>query len=109
MKTNIPFLENIIADDTFRAGQAHTKLIDTKASLFEFSRRRDRATRTLAYLSEITVNGNPHAKGYRPTEIMLPAALPKSLITTTRTRPKPSSRARPRKVHPVDPKRETLP
>ena len=74
VKTNIPFLENIIADDTFRAGQAHTKLIDTKTSLFEFSRRRDRATRTLAYLSEITVNGNPHAKGYRPTEIMIPAA-----------------------------------
>ena len=73
VKTNIPFLENIIADDTFRAGQAHTKLIDTKASLFEFSRRRNRATRTLAYLSEITVNGNPHAKGFRPTVIMMPA------------------------------------
>ena len=83
VKTNIPFLENIIADDTFRAGQAHTKLIDTKTSLFEFSRRRDRATRTLAYLSEITVNGNQHAKGYRPTSILEPAVIPQSppLIT----------------------------
>ena len=70
VKTNIPFLENIIADDTFRSGQAHTKLIDTKTELFQFSRRRDRATRTLAYLSEITVNGNPHSKGYRPPSIM---------------------------------------
>ncbi|QTN34297.1 pyruvate carboxylase [Akkermansiaceae bacterium] len=73
VKTNIPFLENIIADETFRSGQAHTKLIDTKTELFKFSKRRDRATRTLAYLSEITVNGNPHAKGYKPSAIMMPA------------------------------------
>ena len=73
VKTNIPFLENIIADETFRSGQAHTKLIDTKTELFKFSKRRDRATRTLAYLSEITVNGNPHAKGYRPATILEPA------------------------------------
>ena len=73
VKTNIPFLENIIADETFRSGQAHTKLIDTKTELFKFSKRRDRATRTLAYLSEITVNGNPHAKGYRLETIIPPA------------------------------------
>lgn len=73
VKTNIPFLENIIADETFRTGQAHTKLIDTKTELFQFSKRRDRATRSLAYLSEITVNGNPHAKGYR-LETAIPAA-----------------------------------
>ena len=68
VKTNIPFLENVIADETFRAGQAHTKLIDTKPELFQFKRRRDRATRTLAYLSDITVNGNPSAKGWKPDD-----------------------------------------
>ena len=78
VKTNIPFLENIIADETFRSGQAHTKLIDTKTELFKFSKRRDRATRTLAYLSEITVNGNPHAKAYRPATILGPAPTPSS-------------------------------
>ena len=78
VKTNIPFLENIIADETFRSGQAHTKLIDTKTELFKFSKRRDRATRTLAYLSEITVNGNPHAIGYRPATILEPAPTPSS-------------------------------
>ena len=78
VKTNIPFLENIIADETFRSGQAHTKLIDTKTELFKFSKRRDRATRTLAYLSEITVNGNPHAKAYRPATILEPAPTPSS-------------------------------
>ena len=78
VKTNIPFLENIIADEAFRSGQAHTKLIDTKTELFKFSKRRDRATRTLAYLSEITVNGNPHAKAYRPATILGPAPTPSS-------------------------------
>jgi len=89
VKTNIPFLENIIADETFRSGQAHTKLIDTKTELFVFSKRRDRATRTLAYLSDITVNGNPHAKGYRPTEIMVPATVAADCIRHAENQTKP--------------------
>ena len=80
VKTNIPFLENVIADDTFRAGQAHTKLIDTKTELFQFRIRRDRATRTLAYLSDITVNGNSTAKGWKPAAAMPKAHVPDSLI-----------------------------
>jgi len=66
VKTNIPFLENVIADPTFRSGNAHTKLIDSQPSLFEFIPKRDRATKLLNYLSDITVNGNPGAKNWRP-------------------------------------------
>ncbi len=80
VKTNIPFLENVIADDTFRSGQAHTKLIDTKPELFQFTRRRDRATRTLSYLSDITLNGNPSTKGWKPGAAMLKAVVPDSLV-----------------------------
>ncbi len=80
VKTNIPFLENVIADETFRSGQAHTRLIDTKTELFRFERRRDRATRALAYLSDITLNGNPTAKGWKPTTVMSPAVVPDSLL-----------------------------
>jgi pyruvate carboxylase len=73
VKTNIPFLENVIDDPCFRSGQAHTKLIDTKPELFQFKPRRDRATKILSYLSDITVNGNPTAKGWKPAKpIMLP-------------------------------------
>lgn len=68
VKTNIPFLENVIADPTFRSGNAHTKLIDSQPSLFEFIPKRDRATKLLNYLSDITVNGNPGAKNWRPTK-----------------------------------------
>ncbi len=80
VKTNIPFLENVIADETFRSGQAHTKLIDTKTELFQFKRRRDRATRTLSYLSDVTLNGNPTAKGWKPQGVMHKAVVPNSLL-----------------------------
>jgi pyruvate carboxylase len=73
VKTNIPFLENVIAHPHFRSGAATTTLIDTTAELFRFKPRRDRATKLLNFLGEVTVNGNPHAKGYRP-EAPLPAA-----------------------------------
>ena len=68
VKTNIPFLENVIEDKTFRSGDAHTKLIDDLPSLFEFVPKRDRATKLLNYLSDITVNGNPGAKNWRPAK-----------------------------------------
>ena len=80
VKTNIPFLENVIRDDTFRSGQAHTKLIDTKSELFRFKAKRDRATKTLSYLSNITLNGNPVAKGWKPAAILPPARLPDSMV-----------------------------
>lgn len=75
VKTNIPFLENVIAHPTFRSGQATTTLIDTTPELFTFKPRQDRATKLLNFIGQVTVNGNPHAKGYRP-EKPLPAAVP---------------------------------
>lgn len=64
VKTNIPFLENVIHNDTFRSGEATTTLIDTTPELFHFKQRRDRATKLLAFLGDIVVNGNPQAKGF---------------------------------------------
>jgi pyruvate carboxylase len=66
VKTNIPFLENVIAIDSFRTGQATTSLIDTTPELFSFTHRRDRATKLLNFLGNVIVNGNPHSKGFRP-------------------------------------------
>jgi len=66
VKTNIPFVENVIAHPDFRSGQATTSLIDTTPELFNFKPRRDRATKLLNYLGNVIVNGNPHAKGYLP-------------------------------------------
>jgi pyruvate carboxylase len=71
VKTNIPFLENVIAHPVFRSGQATTTLIDNTPDLFHFKPRRDRATKLLAFLGDVIVNGNPQAKGHQ-----LQAALP---------------------------------
>ncbi|MBI1178231.1 pyruvate carboxylase [bacterium] len=66
LKTNIPFLENVIANPIFQSGQATTTLIDTTPELFSFKAKRDRATKLLNFLGNVIVNGNPHAKGYKP-------------------------------------------
>ena len=70
VKTNIPFLENVIANGLFRSGQATTTLIDTTPDLFSFKPKRDRATRLLNFLGQVIVNGNPHSKSYRPARIL---------------------------------------
>lgn len=79
VKTNIPFLENVIEDPTFRSGDAHTKLIDSQPSLFEFVPKRDRATKLLNYLSDLTVNGNPGAKNWRPAKPFAQPRIPISI------------------------------
>ena len=71
VKTNIPFLENVIHHEKFRTGQATTTLIDTSPELFNFKTRRDRATKLLNFLGNVIVNGNPHAKGYKPEKPLL--------------------------------------
>ncbi|NDA67629.1 MAG: pyruvate carboxylase, partial [Verrucomicrobia bacterium] len=76
VKTNIPFLENLIANAAFRAGQATTTLIDNTPELFAFKHRRDRATRLLNFLGNVIVNGNPHAKGFKPEKPFTLAVTP---------------------------------
>jgi len=55
VKTNIPFVTNILTHPAFLAGQCHTKFIDETPELFEFSGSRDRATRVLKYIADIQV------------------------------------------------------
>ena len=82
VKTNIPFLENVILHPQFRAGQATTTLIDTTPELFAFRSRKDRATKLLNFLGNVIVNGNPHSKGYKPAKSFDPAPLPKTDLAT---------------------------
>ena len=64
VKTNIPFVTNILAHPTFISGQCHTKFIDETPELFELMDSRDRATRVLRYISEIQV-ANPNAERHQ--------------------------------------------
>src|SRR5678815_5941254 len=74
VKTNIPFLENVLANAVFRSGQATTTLIDTTPELFSFKPKRDRATKLLNFLGDIIVNGNSQVKGRKAPA--LPAIRP---------------------------------
>jgi pyruvate carboxylase len=60
VKTNIPFLLNLLEHPGFRAGRCTTRFIDETPELFRFSPRQDRATKLLSYIADVIVNGNPH-------------------------------------------------
>lgn len=75
VKTNIPFLENVVNHPKFERGDVTTGFLDEHRELFRFTPRRDRATRLLTYLGDVIVNGNPEvAKKTRPAAIREAAA-----------------------------------
>jgi pyruvate carboxylase len=59
VKTNIPFLENVMQHPDFLSGNYDTSFIDTKPELFEFPVRKDRGTKLLTYIGQTIVNGHP--------------------------------------------------
>ena len=59
VKTNIPFLLNVLDHPQFIAGECTTRFIDETPELFVFPIRQNRAMRLLTYAAEITVNGFP--------------------------------------------------
>src|SRR5262245_29533300 len=59
VKTNIPFLINLVTHPVFIAGGCTTKFLDETPALFQFVQRKDRATKLLTFLGDIIVNGNP--------------------------------------------------
>ena len=67
--TNLTFLEAIISHPNFRDNSYTTRFIDETPELFQQVRRRDRATKLLTYLADVTVNGHPETKNRpRPSE-----------------------------------------
>ena len=81
VKTNIPFLENVITHNEFVKGNATTRMIDVTPSLFKFKARKDRASKLLNYLGEVIVNGNPQVKGRPRIHSPLPLIVPESVET----------------------------
>jgi len=63
VSTNIAFVENLLKHPTFLNNEYHTKFIDETPGLFDFKKRRDRATKILTYIADITVNGHPETAG----------------------------------------------
>ncbi|MGC8229944.1 pyruvate carboxylase [Pseudobacillus badius] len=59
IKTNIPFLENVMQHEKFLTGNYDTSFIDTTPELFLFPERKDRGTKMLNYIGNVTINGFP--------------------------------------------------
>jgi pyruvate carboxylase len=76
VKTNIPFLENVVNHPRFREGEVTTTFLDDSPELFRIASRGDRATKLLSYLGDVILNGNPEVKGKKIPEGLEPAVLP---------------------------------
>ena len=78
LKTNLPFLVNVLQHETFLAGDAYTRYVEETPQLFELQRSRDRATRLLSFLADIVVNGHPTVtkEARRPASSMPEARVP---------------------------------
>ncbi|MDV7270225.1 pyruvate carboxylase [Thioclava sp. A2] len=63
VSTNIDFVINLLKHPTFLDMSYSTKFIDTTPDLFQFKKRRDRGTKILTYIADITVNGHPETAG----------------------------------------------
>ncbi len=76
VKTNVPFLINLVTHPTFLAGKTTTTFIDDTPELMDIPLRRDRATKMLHFLADVVVNGNPLVKD-RPVAVRrAPAPVP---------------------------------
>ena len=84
VSTNIDFVINLLKHPTFLNNQYTTKFIDTTPELFDFKKRRDRGTKVLTYIADITVNGHPEVQGRpRPAADLKPARPPERRVEVT--------------------------
>ena len=72
VRTNIPFLRNVVNHPVFRQGNATTSFIADHPELLVFEERFDRASKILQFIGEVSVNGNPQVKGPRPQKLRKP-------------------------------------
>lgn len=59
VKTNIPFLENVVRHENFINGDFNTSFIDTTPELLNYKSARNRGNKLLSYIGNVTVNGFP--------------------------------------------------
>ncbi|MCP3798042.1 pyruvate carboxylase [Allokutzneria sp. A3M-2-11 16] len=66
VSTNIPFLQAVLDDEQFLAGQVTTAFIEQRPHLLTARHSADRGTRLLTYLADVTVN---KPNGARPSTV----------------------------------------
>ena len=74
VKTNIQFLEKVVAHEKFLKGDINTTFVDNNKELVTFKQRQDRATKALMFLANNIVNNPSGTKLSK--DIILPAINP---------------------------------
>jgi len=62
VSTNIPFLQAVLDDPSFQAGDLSTSFIEERPELFDTYQSKDRGTKILNWLADVTVN-RPNGDG----------------------------------------------
>lgn len=71
VKTNIPFLENVMTHPVFLKGDCDTSFIEKHPELLHIREKKDRANKVLKFLGEVIVNGSPGiVKPLKSSELM---------------------------------------
>lgn len=79
VSTNLPFLENLISHPAFASADYNTRFIDSQPALLRSPKRRDRATKLLNYIADVTINGHPDVKGRPRPSVCLQEPVPPGL------------------------------
>lgn len=79
VKTNIPFLINVMGNPVFQQGEATVGFIQQHPELLKTKKEegKDRGTKLLRYLAELKVNGHPDVKAYDPNKEFRKPIIPK--------------------------------
>ena len=82
VKTNIPFLLNVLQSETFLSGEFATDFIDSTPSLFDLESTQDDMTKLLSYLADVAVNGASHPGAVGPAPTVVEPVPPKPSAET---------------------------
>jgi len=86
--TNIPFLQAVLEDEDFLAGDVSTSFIDERPQLLRGRESKDRGTKLLTWLVDTTVNrpNGANPLGYAPSTKLPPVDLAAAAPTGSRDR-----------------------
>jgi len=82
VKTNIPFLINLLKDENFRQGNITVNYIGNHPELLAAPNWKDRGTKLIRFLADKTINGSPDVKKVDPDFVFIDAKVPDTSADT---------------------------